>query len=485
MADSKQLCELCQSERRQFAQDGNPHSPGCAALWRQAFEKDERAWECVHTIFSPWASRLCAAAIDKLPQHAGLSKADLPDVLQDVWHNLVRYSVRNSEEALQLVERDDISRVIGLIKTTVKRRVVELCRKPRGNEEPLIEGDDSVDEEGKLLIQKGPKIEPPDSETTLDLLTFIKKHIQTAKEAIVAEVILLQAMKPQDVFDLYPQHFKDVKDVNQTLQTLVRRMRNDPARRNFDGSASLHFRLDQDEVRMDLSEPCPYDESILLDYLNGHLDSETRQAIERSPACMAAATALQVDIEAWRPGLRQMFCPSSEQLVDYQERRITGTEYLVMHKHVQNCPYCRAELAMLAEVDDVTVEAQPSLARRIYQLLFQPATLAPVPLRGEGSYRTIERSPQIELLIKSTKTSGKQGNWMVLGRLRYEDDQHVAPVELIRLHDLEDEEVPEVSTTVDETGRFTLKGLDAGRYRLHILMPQEEIILHEFRIGDE
>ncbi|MFN8444639.1 MAG: carboxypeptidase-like regulatory domain-containing protein [Caldilineaceae bacterium] len=485
MSEIKQLCELCQKERSQFAQDGNPRSPGCAALWRQAFAADERAWECVQSIFAPWVSRLCIAAIDKSPKFAGLSKEDLPDVRQDVWLNLVGYSTRNSEAVLQLVERDDISRVIGLIKTTVKNRVLELCRKPRGNEEPLLEGDESTNEERAIRNQELPHIEPPDSESKLDLLAFIKKHIQTAKEAIVAEVILLQAMKPQDVFDLYPQHFKDVKEINQTLQTLVRRMRNDPARRNLGGSASLHFRLDQDEVRMDFSEPCPYDESILLDYLNGHLDSETRQAIERSPACIAAATALRADVEEWRPSLRQLFCPNSERLVDYQERRLTGTDYLVVHKHVQNCPYCRAELAMLAAVDDVAEKAQPSLARRIYQLLFQPATLAPVPMRGEGSYRTIERSPQIELLVKSTKTSGKQDNWMLLGRLRYEDDQPVTPVEAIRLHDLEDEEAPEVSTTVDEMGRFTLKGLDAGRYRLHILMPQEEIILHEFRIGDE
>lgn len=152
------------------------------------------------------------------------------------------------------------------------------------------------------------------------------------------------------------------------------------------------------EVRMDISEPCPYDEGILLDYLNGHLELQLRQAIERSPACMAAATALSTDIEAWQPALRQMFCPTGERLVDYQERRLTGTNYLVVHKHVQNCPHCRAEIEMLSAIDSISAKPEPSLARRIYQLIFQPATLTPIPKYGEGSYKTIDRTPQIRII---------------------------------------------------------------------------------------
>ena len=288
MPDIKLICDACQKERQIFSEDGFKHSPACAKLWQLAFKKDDDAWNCVKTIFEPWVNRLCGTAIAKAPAVSGLSKEDVVDVVQDIWHNLLRYIVRNPEEAGKLVERDDISRVIGLIKTTSKNRVLELCRKPRGNEDTLFDGDDSAEDDGVFSARQVPKMASLHSESLLDLLAFIKKHIQTTKEAIVAEVILLQAMKPQDVFDLYPQHFKDVKDVNQTLQTFVRRMRNDPARRNFDGSASLQFRLDQDEVRMDISEPCPYDEGILLDYLNVHLELHLRQAIERSPACMAA-----------------------------------------------------------------------------------------------------------------------------------------------------------------------------------------------------
>jgi len=479
MSDIQPLCTTCQQERQQFLTQGDKDSPGCAALWRRAFTKDEAAWHCVQTIFEPWVKGRCRAALQQAPKIAGLSSEDLPDVVQDVWHNIWRYTVNNRAEALGLVATDDISRVIGLLKTTIKNRVLELCRKPRAYLDPLPDDDGQSNDDGGTGKGKSPEIDPPGVEW-LDQLALLQKHIKTTQEYIIAELIFLQQLKPQDVFDLHPKEFASVAEVNQVRQTLTRRLRSDPARQKPGDSASLQFRLDDNEVRMDLFELCPFDEGILLDYVNGHVSIEIQIAIERSPACVQAAAALQADLVAWRPALRQMFCHDSEWLVAYQEQRLTGNDRLIAHTHVKQCPDCQAELQMLAAVD----AREASLVRRIYELLFQPATLAPVPVRGEGSYRTVERTPQIELLVRTTRTTGKQRNWLLVGRLRYADDQPFAQVEAIIVQGAEDEDAPEFSTTVDEHGAFTVKGLDAGRYRIHILTATEEIILHDFRIGD-
>jgi len=483
------LCAECQKERKLFSERGDKQSPACAALWRLAFAKDENAWGCVQAIFEPWVKERCRVALNHAPQISGLSGEDLPDVIQDVWHNLWRYVVNHPTGALDVVQDDDLSRLIGLIKTTVKNRVLELCRKPRGYEDDLSEDDGQGDDDGPSGKRKPPQPDSPVSELWLDTVALLKKHIQTAKEYSIAELIFLQGMKPQDVLDLHPKQFTDIDEVNQTKQTLLRRIRGDTARQKSADSASLHFRLDPDaEVPMDLFEACPFDEGVLLDYVNGHVGVEIRTAIERSPACVQAAAALQADIEVWRPYLRQMVCPAGERLVAYQERRLTGTDYLVVDQHVQRCPYCHAEIQMLAAVDAVSTEPQPSLVRRLYEFIFQPATMSPVPVLGEGSYHTIERTPQIELLVRTTRTGGrtggKQRNWMLFGRLRYEGDQQVTQVEAIIMQDIEDEDAPEFSTTVDEHGAFTIKGLDAGLYRIRILTATEEIILREFRIGE-
>src|SRR5690242_9776717 len=110
MSNVKRLCAECQKERKQFSSYGDKHSPGCAGLWRLAFAKDDDAWVCIKTIFEPWMTRLCDAAVNKAPKISGLSRQDVPDIVQDVWHNLWRYAVRNQTDVLGLLPGDDISR---------------------------------------------------------------------------------------------------------------------------------------------------------------------------------------------------------------------------------------------------------------------------------------------------------------------------------------------------------------------------------------
>lgn len=487
MSTVRQFCTECQQERKQFAVYHESRSPGCAALWRLAFTPDDDAWVCVKTIFEPWLARVCDTALKHAPRISGLSSEDLADVVQDVWHNLWRYVVRNRTAALLLVADDQIGRVIALIKTTAKNRVVELCRKPRGDEEPLPADEPRDGEERESDKSPVGKVDPPAVEGVLDLLAFLQRHIKTEQEQHIAEVIFLQGMKPQDVVDLYPKLFGNVKAVNQVQQNLIRRLKNDPARRNFGGSASLEFRLDMDEVPMpekqNQFEPCPFDEDILVNYINGHVDIAVKAAIERSPSCMQAAHALRAALAEWRPDLRQMFCPDNEELVAYQERRLEGTPALLVRNHVQRCPFCRAEVEMLAAMDAIPATL-PSLVRRLYELIFQPATLAPVPTLGEGSYRTIERTPQIELLVRTTRTAGKQRAWTLFGRLRYDGDQSFSQVESIVLKDVEDEEAQEYDSTVEENGTFMIKGLSAGTYQLRIIASDEEIVLNNFKVGD-
>lgn len=131
MSTVRQFCAECQQERKQFADAGDKQSPGCAGLWRLAVGRDNGGWACLQSIFAPWLTRLCGAAIRQAPAISGLSSQDLPDFVQDIWHNLWRYMARNPNDALALVADDDLSRVIALIKTTVKNRGVELCRNRR------------------------------------------------------------------------------------------------------------------------------------------------------------------------------------------------------------------------------------------------------------------------------------------------------------------------------------------------------------------
>ena len=490
MPDIEYTCDDCRRERVQFTQLGVKTSPACAQLWRQAFQRNQIAWSCVTSIFGIWLSRLCNDAITHAPSVCGLSRHDLEDVVQDVWLNIWRYATRNTEAAQDLLANEDLSRVLGLVKTTAKIRVVEICRGKRLLELYSVLEESENPSEVPTRVENALRVEPVDVDTRIDMLASLKRNIASARELIVAELMFLQQMKPQDVFELRSDHFNSVEEVNQVRQTLLRRIRSDYARQESVQSASLQFRLDSLEVHMNDNTPCPYDESTLHDYLNGHVSGEVRRSIELSPACAKSANQLEAMLVEMQPYLRDMVCPDSERLVAFQERRLTGINNLVVHRHVQKCPYCSAELSMIAAMDKGAEALQSeasgkSLGRLIYEFLFQPATVGLAPTLGEGSYVTVGYTPQVELLIRTIGTSAKHGNWLLFGRLRYADEQPVAQVETITLSERTDEDARPLEAVLDKTGAFSFTGLDAGLYELHVVTANEEFILHTLQIGNE
>jgi hypothetical protein len=488
MTAADQLCEECRQERKRFAQSGATSSPACAELWRLAFSERNDAWHCIIVIFEPWLSRLCNGAIQNSPRSCGLSNDDLADVTQDVWHNIWRFHMRNPAESAALVSSDDIGRVLGLVKTTAKMRVVELCRKPTPLE--FLPTDDSVadQDEDRLASSALPKVDPPDTALRLDILALLTRNITSVRDQIVAELMFLQNLKPQDVFDLRPDQFRSVGDANQVRQTLLRRIRTDHARQESLAAASLRFSTEGEEAPMSSHEPCPFDEGTLLDYANGHASAEIRHAIEATPACMQAAARLKAEVAAWQPYLREMACPTADRLVAYQEKQVVGTDYLVLRSHIERCPFCRGELQMLSAMDAVALDPKPSVVRRVVALLFQPPTLGPSPVLGEGSYHTVDRVPPLELFLRTYRRSVQEGAWMLVGRLRSTEDEPLENIESVSIEASEendDMDAPTLSTTVDDSGAFTLLGLEAGRYRIRIITSTEEIVLDEYHIRDE
>lgn len=485
MTEADHFCETCREERRQYAQSGATSSPACAELWRLAFSEHDEAWSCIITIFEPWLSRICNAAIQNSPRRCGMSNEDLADVTQDVWHNLWRFHVRNSTESATLVNSGDISRVLGLVKTTAKMRILELCRQP-AILESLPSDDPPIDQdEDKTARSATPKVDPPDTALRLDILALLRRNIASVRDQIVAEMMFLQNLKPQDILDLRPDQFRSVEDINQVRQTLLRRIRTDHARQESLAAASLRFSTTNEEASMSPHEPCPFDEGVLLDYVNGHVNAEIRQAIEATPACMQAASQLQAAVAAWQPYLRQMVCPTADRLVAYQEKRVVGTDYLVLRSHIERCPFCSGELQMLSAMDTAALSPKSSVLRRIVALLFQPPTLGLAPVLGEGSYQTVERIPPVELFLRTYRRSVQEDAWMLVGRLRSAEDQPLADVESVSIEDIDDVHALALSANVDNSGAFTFLGLEAGRYRIRIFTPTEEIILHEFQIREE
>lgn len=225
---------------------------------------------------------------------------------------------------------------------------------------------------------------------------------------------------------------------------------------------------------------CPYDDVTLLNYLRDAVPANIRQLIEQSPACLAAADKLADEMRLVTPFLRAAVCPEIDTLIDYQEGRITGTPRLVIYRHVQQCKQCQAELAMFGAIDAIPNLDQPSFFRRVVEALFQAPTLSPAAVRGGVLFY---RTPQIGIHLYSIKSTGKARTWVLQGLVRTVDDQPFTACEDILLVNLDEPDAPDQHATLDTAGTFRFSNLEAGRYRLHLITPEEEILIRELEVG--
>lgn len=242
---------------------------------------------------------------------------------------------------------------------------------------------------------------------------------------------------------------------------------------------------------------CPFDEVVLLDYINGHLDAQSRAEIERSPGCLDAARTLRLEMEEMQPLLRGMLCPDVDTLVAYQQHELADAEQLRIGRHVERCRYCAEELQLLAVADETWLadvpEANPiseprieeasehplrKLMRTVREAFLIPPTLLPSPVLGEmWTYQT----PQITIDLAPSLVDDEELSWTVGGAVRTTEGELFTEVERAVLVPLVGGE--EIVATIEAPGEFVFKGLDAGKYRLQIITPTEEVFIREIEIG--
>lgn len=228
------------------------------------------------------------------------------------------------------------------------------------------------------------------------------------------------------------------------------------------------------------NEPCTLDEATLLDYISGSASLDIRAAVEGSPACRAAAEQLARELRPLLQSMYRVTCPDPDQLVAYQEGRLGSTSQLVYRRHVVECPHCQAEYQILAAMDTVPLRPAPSLLRRVIDAVFQPPEALPAPLRGEIMHY---QTPQISIVLSTRRGSGTAIDWTLRGEIRTHDGQRATGLlEAVMLRALQSG--AETPGSVAENGTFSFQHLVADSYSLHIMTPQEEVIVRQLIIGD-
>ncbi len=513
MADLQELVRQCQAERQAFYRQGERLSPACLALFRRAFAGDQLAWEAIFTqIFHEELHRWVTAAGNV--RH--FTPADVEEALQETRSAFAHYA----PHAPTLLDSGDLDPVIAYLKKCVMTGVGRVGRKlqPLTNVALTEIAGEEEGEASETQEQPSRKFATPAERSfteSLDnvrvILDELAKILQTDLERHIAQECFLNGTPPREFIVDYgallagDTEKQKLATLNQALKRIRLRAEKSPtfqtwqsARRKTDAAAFLSY-SEADvsrvgEVEMPNTDPCAFDEAALLDYIQGNAEAELVTAIERSPACVAAAQRFAAEIALVTALLRLETCPDVAMLIDYHAKQLPSAQQLVVRKHVQGCAQCQIEIAMFDAIAHVSFQEEPSRLRRLFEAFFLPPTLSSVPVRGalpSVHYRTQIRVPAIDLFIFTQKANGKARTWTMRGELRTEEGLQFTQVEQIMLQTADDPDATAstepalLQTTLDADGMFLFRGLEAGLYTLQVFTAKEEILIRALRVGDE
>lgn len=502
--DLQALVRQCQAERQAFLRRGERASPACVELVRRAFAGDQAAWTVLFTeVFSHDLHRLIAAAARRYQEQTGTAfgTEELADALQETQLAFWRYA----PQAPTLLQSGELDPIIAYLKKCVMSAVSTVARKLPPDEVGLSEVAGTEEEPHSSADEPpGRKWQAPTQRNFAEewvnvheIVETLTKLLQTDLERRIADECFLKGMAPReflaDYADLLPGETepKKLATLNQALKRIRLRAEKSPTfqklqstRRKSGDTAFLTYSSptvsDDHEAMMAEVEPCLFDEATLLEYIQGKAAAELCAAIERSPACVAAARHLATEVAVWADLLQRARCPDSATLIDYYNKGLPSTEQLVIRKHVAGCRQCQTELAMFAAIDEVPLQDEPSLVRRLVEAIFVMPTLQPAPVRGMvWQYQT----PQIAIHLSATKSMGKARTWTLQGLVSTVTGDPFTTCEEALLTNQSEPEQRTQRTVPETDGSFLFKGLAAGNYTLTIITPLEEVVIRTIDVG--
>jgi hypothetical protein len=219
-----------------------------------------------------------------------------------------------------------------------------------------------------------------------------------------------------------------------------------------------------------ISPPGPEDR-LLLAYLDGEADPETKLHLEQCLYCRERADALARERNILTSRLYRISCPSTEELGEFHLRMLPPDRMLIVSQHLRECPHCTREIAQLKEfLSDLAPGPEGGLLRQTKLLIAQLVAGQGGFVAGEPSFalRGESEGPltyEVDgILIVIDIQQAIDGKINIFGQIAADrqDDWTAALVKLKQEAQLE------LTTAVDDLGAFRFEGLSPSPVDLQI-----------------
>lgn len=256
---------------------------------------------------------------------------------------------------------------------------------------------------------------------------------------------------------------------------------------------SIVYRSNQWEYAMEecRKEPagrvCPrsIDDLALISVIDGDADANIIAHIRSCSHCGSRMRELIALHCVLSKRLYRALCPSSDELVIYQQGWIEYRRSSTISEHVKVCPHCAADLRLLSEASDIPMMTRSvsfQRLRRVFAHCMQPAGMLSSArlLRGDapiGQYAY--RAENFQIMFDVERVSGHPQRMMLLGLLLLDDGRlGSSRVSASLLCD----DVVVNSTMLDALGNFVLDDVVSGTYSLSLRLPYCEILIEAINL---
>jgi hypothetical protein len=234
--------------------------------------------------------------------------------------------------------------------------------------------------------------------------------------------------------------------------------------------------------------PPALDDLDLIAALDDATDGNVRAHLQACPSCAKRANDLAMLQQTLQQRFYRMFCPSSEDLLVFQQRMINPDRYITIANHLRDCPHCTRELNLLEQATaNTAIVAQVGLfpTRRIAlkleaQRLF-PVTASASIHRSYGSLgdQYIYRADRIRLLISIERIFGRPSRSILNGKLSLGNLGSNQPGLTASI--LSGEQVLS-SSQIDSLGCFTIEDVPSGNVTLSLRLQDCEVVIDSLSV---
>jgi len=230
-------------------------------------------------------------------------------------------------------------------------------------------------------------------------------------------------------------------------------------------------------------------EGALLRFLDGEADERVEQHMRTCEHCLERARSLARLQGRLRASLYRFDCPSSSDLGEYHLGMLPSAESKAIRAHIQLCPHCAQELAVLESYlealrPDLEIRAGERVRVWIARLMSgSQAAKGPGPqfapalagVRGAAAGPLIYMAEGVQIAMEVVEDVEQPGRGQLLGLVTGVETKGWT-VQLWRL----DERVAE--TPIDDAGNFTIQDLISGEYSLIMGDSEREIHIPELKM---